>query len=227
MNVDHSLTYTKLKLKNLPHRLRLKRILKELAAIGLDGKTFVDVGCSNGYITNMVRVALQPAHTVGYDADAEQIRTAQKSYPGILFKQLDLTVPSATNCTYDIVGCFETLEHVVNLESSLDNLLRMVTRNGVVFVTVPIEIGPLGIIKYLAKVALYRYDLDELGVNRWTYFKHLVVDGRVSIFRNKTEGMYGTHFGFDYRKIDEYFSNRARDYRSYNYITTRFYLVRG
>jgi SAM-dependent methyltransferase len=226
MNIDHSLTYTTRRLKNVPHQLRLNRILKELRNIGLAGKTFADVGCGNGYITNIVRTFLQPAYTAGYDVDVENIRAARNSYPEIDFKHYDFSVRNTVRPTYDVVACFETLEHVVDVESSLDNLCRLASRNGIVFVTVPIEIGPVGIIKYLAKTVVYRYDLDELGVDRWTYFKHLVSGGRVSIFRNKTEGMYGSHFGFDYRKIDAYLSGRLLDYRAYNYVTTRFYLVR-
>lgn len=65
--VDHSLTYRR-GLRNLPHRRRLRAIVAALTRGGAPRvEGFADVGCSNGYVTAILRERLAPARTVGFD----------------------------------------------------------------------------------------------------------------------------------------------------------------
>jgi hypothetical protein len=123
--------------------------------------------------------------------------------------------------------CFETLEHIGNCMVGLNNLLRSTSEGGTLLITVPIEIGLIGIIKFLVKTLFFRYRLNELP-GRMLYFKYLtslVLHRDMSKFRDKRYG-WSTHFGFDYRLIDRYLKSNLIKYRSETIMTTRFYIIK-
>jgi hypothetical protein len=94
-------------------------------------------------------------------------------------------------------------------------------------ISVPIEIGVVGLVKLALKLA-YGYDLSELppmpGLLR-RYASALVTGERISRFRDNRLG-WGTHFGFDYRDVDDFLSQSGIEVRRWNSFTTRFYVAR-
>jgi hypothetical protein len=124
------------------------------------------------------------------------------------------------------VTCFETLEHVGELANSLTNLLALTRHGGTLVLTVPIEVGAIGTLKFIAKM-FYRYNLGELPARRnlsWMYFSDLIRGTRMSKFRDRRPS-WGTHFGFDYRDVDDFLLQRKIPYEARNEFTTRFYRV--
>ncbi|MCH8569606.1 MAG: class I SAM-dependent methyltransferase [Balneolales bacterium] len=70
-----------------------------------------------------------------------------------------------------MVTCFETLEHVGDFNTALNNILGLCSPGGAVIITVPIEIGPWGIGKFVVKRFVYGYSLHELNpVSTSEYF---------------------------------------------------------
>ncbi len=220
-------TYQEKTLKNRPHRMRLNEIFSILEREGMaeiDGLTYADFGCATGFITNLVakRIGSTAAH--GF-CHSDSIETGRREYPHIDFGFVELTEPSDIG-KYRLCTCFETLEHVGNIEVALDNLVRATEPGGLLLVTVPIEIGPRGLAKFLAKTIFYKYDLDELPGDKLygKYLLSLLLNRDMSRFRDERFG-WGTHFGFDYRVIDRYLRRRGIRYRAHNKATTRYYLV--
>ena len=123
--------------------------------------------------------------------------------------------------------CFETLEHVGDPNTALSNILNGMKPGGVAIVTVPIEIGWRGILKFAIKTGCYGYDLTELprrpGLFRG-YVSALVKGDRLSRFRDKRQG-WGTHFGFDHRDIDDRLRELSVSRKVQNSGTTRFYFL--
>jgi 2-polyprenyl-3-methyl-5-hydroxy-6-metoxy-1,4-benzoquinol methylase len=231
MGIDHSATYRDRSLKNLFHRHRLRTILSIIEKdLVLQGRSLADVGCSNGYLTALINERFKPSAARGSDHDPDNLAQARASYPGIDFETIDLNTVSRQERTYDVVTCFEVLEHVGDTRSALDNLLSLVAPGGgVLFLTVPIEIGWRGTIKFLIKTTLYRYRIGELPARRCLfarYLAHLVANKRISGFRDRRHA-WGTHFGFDYRDIDDYLRDRRKSFEASNKGMSRFYLVRG
>jgi 2-polyprenyl-3-methyl-5-hydroxy-6-metoxy-1,4-benzoquinol methylase len=228
MQLDLSQTYKDRSLKNYPHRQRLKEIYAIIEREGLiyrDGITYSDIGCNDGYITNLIAKRLHAAAVYGF-CHSEKIEIGREKYPHIHFNHMELNEPADAG-QYDFVTCFETLEHVGDLEMALDNLIRTTVKGGILLITVPIEIGFKGVIKFIAKTIFYHYTLDELPGER-LFFKYLISllsRGDISTFRNKRLG-WGTHFGFDYRTIDRYLESRGISYRAKNKVTTRFYIIK-
>lgn len=229
MGIDHSLIYKDKKIKNLHHRKRLNTILSILEKEEFEGKTFADIGCSNGYITSIINDKFKPARSSGYDHSVSNLEKAKSNYPTINFNIMDLNKINSMGEKYDIVTCIETLEHVGNLQNALTNLLNLTnSNNGFLLITVPIEIGFYGTLKFLAKTILYKYNLSELPQERHLYLRYfitLLVGRKMSNFRSQRNG-WGTHFGFDYRDIDNYLNSKKITFKAFNNFATRFYLVR-
>lgn len=219
--VDHSLTYKKLSFRNFVHISRLNQLKKSINKFPIDKiKSFADLGCSNGYITNILSEIMPSSKAYGFDR-SENIGIANENYPHITFNKFDLNEKAINHESFDLVTCFETLEHVGDIQNALENIHQL-SRN-FVFISVPIEHGFVGIIKYLLKRIFYRYSL-ELKCSDYTYFKSLILGRDISIHREQKNG-YGSHFGFNYRLIDEFLQKNDVNYSAYNKLTTRYYFI--
>lgn len=230
MALDHSTTYRTKALRHLPHRMRLKSILAMLGARITSGDiSFADFGCSNGYITDIIatRFAIQRPH--GFDYSEEHAARAREAYPAITFGTADLNSPDAAG-QFDLVTCFETLEHVGELENALNHLVSATAPGGLLFISVPVEIGLRGLVKFVAKSVIYRSSyakhLRELSPDSigWAYFFALLFYRDISRFRDR-RARWGTHYGFDYRVIDRYLAEKGLNFRAVNRFTSRFYLI--
>lgn len=230
MKRDHTHIYKDRSLKNKPHRQRLREIQSIIRNEGLterENLTYADVGCGTGYLTGILAEMLQPSEVYGFDHSGH-LEVAREKYPSFRFAFMELNEPSDVG-SFDFVSCFETLEHVGSLFVALGNLLSATKKGGILLVTVPIEIGPVGLTKFLVKTILYQYTLDELpGSGDKLYYRYLfslISYSDISVFRDQRFG-WGTHFGFDYRRIDEFLRSRNITYRAKNVFTTRFYVIK-
>lgn len=224
---DHSQTYKDKSLRNLPHRYRLGKIKQVMTEQEFVARPrYADVGCSNGFITAIVGDLLDASSTTGFDR-SENLAIARENFPELDFQFLDLNEDNPPpERKYEVVTCFETIEHVGKLEAGVDNLLKLVADNGTLVITVPIEIGRWGIAKYIAKRSIYRYTWP-LNCTDSQYFRALLAGDDISKFRYDRSG-HGSHFGFDYRRVDRRLAERSDEFTvsAYNDFTTRFYIIR-
>lgn len=225
MATDHSRSYKGFGIRAIGHRHRLKAIFGELKKLGLSSReSFCDLGCSNGYITNMIHRNFNFSLSLGLDHEADNLSVARLLYPDVKFDLVDLNCAPSIVSTFDLVTCFETLEHVGNLDHAIENILSRIAPGGRSLISVPIEHGPKGLFKYLIKKML-RYTVSELGISEINYFKILISGGRLSKARPKADG-YGTHFGFDYRDVDDLLTEKNAEFKAYNKGISRFYIIR-
>jgi len=121
------------------------------------GRCLLDYGCGDGTFLAFIHDLFPEA--VG--ADLDPARTAQcgqrfAHLPSLSFRLIrDLE----EGRTFDVVTCMEVLEHCTdeNRERVLDDVSRLVARDGVVIISVPVEIGPPLLIKEsLRTVAAWR-----------------------------------------------------------------------
>ncbi|MBN2183753.1 MAG: class I SAM-dependent methyltransferase [Candidatus Krumholzibacteriota bacterium] len=231
MKKDHSLTYKDRSIKNWPHRQRLKEIQSVIDKESLkeiEDLKYADIGCGTGYLTKIVADLISPTEVSGFDHYPEHLEIARSNYPSYRFELLDLNKPSDIG-RFDFVTCFETLEHVGDAHAAIYNLLNATKSGGTLLITLPIEIGPVGIFKFLAKTLIYKYKLDELpqrdGRLYNKYLSSLMTYRDMSRFRDQRSG-WGTHFGFDYRRIDEDLKSRGVSFKTRNVVTTRYYIIK-
>ena len=204
--------------------MRLRAIRRTLrAGIKYPPKNYADFGCSNGFITNQIVELLGVSDATGYDY-SDNVLVGSALYPKVRFQRLDLNIAHGNLDRYELVTCFETLEHVGNMESAVANVCQSRTPEGSLLISVPIEIGWIGLLKYVIKRFLFRYDLPLL-CNDFEYIAALLRGERIGRFRRPETG-YGTHFGFDYRDVDELLVRHAgAPVKSWNAGTTRFYFI--
>jgi 2-polyprenyl-3-methyl-5-hydroxy-6-metoxy-1,4-benzoquinol methylase len=229
MAIDHSLTYRTRSLRNLVHQHRLRTIERLLASLCTRRvERYIDFGCSNGYVTDRVRQLLGPTEAVGVDHLAEHVAQGRAQYPTITFRQASLNVPHADLPRADVVTCFEVLEHVGNLRQAVTTIVESVAPGGFALLSVPIEHGWKGMLKYIAKRRVYGYRLAELPGGEAVaadYWRALSRGGRIGGFRAEAREGWSTHFGFDTRDLDDVLRSLAVSVRSVERGTTRFYIV--
>lgn len=230
MLIDHSLTYRGRSLRNLPHRLRLREIERLIRRLALPaGAVYADFGCSDGFVTARVSEWIGAGRTFGFDHVEEYVERARNLHPTVTFAQLDLNDVDSEIPKCHFATCFETLEHVGDLDAAITNLGRSLDSGAQGLISVPIEIGWRGLLKFLAKVLVYGYGLGELpqraGLAR-SYFVALLTGRRISRFRDKRNG-WGTHFGFDYRDLDEALTRHGLSFNAHNRGFTRFYIIKS
>lgn len=226
MTFDHSQSYKGYGLRAIGHSHRLKTIFRELETLKIsNGSQLCDLGCSNGYITEQIRDRFG-LRALGLDHKNDHLVTGRQRYPEVEFDQIDLNQPYKGALRFDLVTCFETIEHVGNLQNAVQNIVARIAPGGKGLISVPIEHGPRGIIKYGIKKFFFQYSVSELSISDRDYRKLLLSGGRISVSRPAANS-YGTHFGFDYRDVDDALTTEMASFVAQNRGMTRFYKILG
>lgn len=204
--LDHTVTYKAFSLRSLPARKRKGDILRIVK--GMTADTYADVGCSTGYITDMVAEAVGAKTVIGYDR--------LNVFPGI-YRELDISkdIPEKA----DLLTCFETIEHVPSPTDAVTNLLKSGSRT--IIISVPIETGLYGFLKTLIRTYRYNDPPHQLNVSTGRYL-WLTLFGSIRGTRVPA-AVYSSHCGFDYRVIDEALA--GTNFRAVNKGSTRFYII--
>ncbi len=120
-------------------RRLIERFLHTLAdrITALQPGSFLDAGCGEGFVTELLRTRLPETTLSGFDFNPAAVRLATAKNPAVSFVTAsiyDLPYPDAS---FDAVGCFEVLEHQADPTPALRELAR-VSRRAVVL-SVPHE----------------------------------------------------------------------------------------
>lgn len=215
------------------HQFRLRKLVRILANYDFSDGSYADVGCGDGFATAQIMRATRARSCDGMDVDPTLLDAGRRHFRQIRFTQFNLNnPPDHTLPQYDFVTCFETLEHVINLADAIGTLLALTKPGGYLLMTVPIEVGPIGVAKFVTKVVLRGDRLTEAfapqpGLHR-RYFRALLFDQGIHEFRLQTNhgAWWPGHWGFDYRFIDSWLRTRGVPSESFRFLTTRFYQVR-
>jgi SAM-dependent methyltransferase len=108
------------------------------AAGVVEGKRVLDAGCGVGYGAQIL--ADGGAQSVaGVDREKEAIELAQRSYADgrVEYGVADLARLSFESGTFDVVVCFEVIEHVVDRTAVLAELKRVLADKGLLIVSSP------------------------------------------------------------------------------------------
>ena len=92
----------------------------------------LDAGCANGKDSN--EIAKKGFDVEGIDYNKEFIKDAKQKYPDLKFELGDITRLKYKNSTFDAVYCVNTLFYT-NPSKSIPQLLRVLKKGGVLFVT--------------------------------------------------------------------------------------------
>lgn len=214
----HEKTYKKKNLVSLIHKSRLqaiRKVFEKYIPVSDDQSeiTWADFGCSNGFIPEeIIRTnGFKFSKVIGYDHVEGLLELARaKKIPNAEFKYFDLNKVSNVEDRFDLVTCFETLEHVGDLENAFMNLFNHLGKNGIIIITVPNETGFIGLIKFLGRLAVRRNPYRDFFSDQsyFRYMKCLLRNDFIDSFRKPNQLGYGPHLGFDYRKLEDYIEEK-------------------
>jgi SAM-dependent methyltransferase len=176
------------------------------------GGRLLDYGCGDG--TFLARVADLFPDAVGADRAADHLEDDRKRFarphPGVRFLHTsELSGPEHAGA-YRVVTCMEVLEHCVpaDVDVVLADLARLVATDGVVIISVPIEVGPSFVVKWAARgLAAYRGLSDYRHYERysWREAARMVFAGSGPAIPRPTyqspDGPFHSHYGFNWRQL--------------------------
>lgn len=108
--------------KNVPiYMLKVCEYLK-----GLPKGHLLDIPAGNGYIVKFAR-------SIGFRATGGDFNSAQEDYVNC---NMERALPFE-DCSFEVVSCLEGIEHVVNQDGLLSELVRITKREGIVIISTP------------------------------------------------------------------------------------------
>jgi SAM-dependent methyltransferase len=114
-------------------RYKHRSYLREVKCLA-QGRRLLDVGCAYGAF---LKEAIDQFEVHGCDISAHAVKIAAERVPAATVFQSDIfgVRPVAT---YDVITCFDILEHIDDVDRALAHLLTLLKPGGVMVVTVPV-----------------------------------------------------------------------------------------
>lgn len=120
-------------LQNLWHTRKInlaKKLLSEK-----EFKKCLDVGCASGYMVSEISKHYPKAKYVGVDSYDKVVVHAKKNYPHINFKVANAEKLPFKKEEFDLLICYETIEHITNPLKALKEMKRVLKKNGTLILT--------------------------------------------------------------------------------------------
>lgn len=118
-------------------------------------KKVLDFGCGDGtFLAMLMRQSWAPASAVGAEISEDLVDDCTQrlsNVPALTFVSTqELDDPEHAQM-YEGVFCMEVLEHVIDVDSVLDQIGRLVASGGRILISVPVEIGLPLLVKQTAR----------------------------------------------------------------------------
>lgn len=116
------------------HRFELARAMLAESGVNLEQAAICDLGCAEGHLLKELS-----GDRIGIDIAPSRIKVAQETDPGMLglgWYQADAAEWGPAD-TFDIVVCLELIEHVLDPDALLRNIVRILKPGGVALISTP------------------------------------------------------------------------------------------
>ena len=142
------------------------------------GKTVLDLGCNTGYGTEIIHKYCNKI--IGVDVSPRAIEEARKSYAseGIEFLLIDGKGLPFKSHIFDLVVCFQVIEHIVDYKSFLSEIGRILTPGGMAIFTTPnarLRLDPG--MKPWNPFHVREFSVSELEQTLSEFFSHVRIQG--------------------------------------------------
>jgi 2-polyprenyl-3-methyl-5-hydroxy-6-metoxy-1,4-benzoquinol methylase len=137
------------------------------------GKWVLDLACGEGYGSYIL--AKQAEYVVGVDIDEQTMHHARSKYPksNLTFLMGSiLKMPISSKKKFDVIVCFEAIEHISDHETLLSEVKRLLKKDGIFIVSSPNKVTYTDIPQYdnpFHEKELYFEEFEELLKK---YFNH-------------------------------------------------------
>jgi 2-polyprenyl-3-methyl-5-hydroxy-6-metoxy-1,4-benzoquinol methylase len=213
----HASSYAGMSPASLVHQARLRRLRRQLRSLDLPERgLLVDLGCSDGFVLSELRAGahVPPGWRLhGYDRRVRWLKAARlRGVTRSRFRVLDLNDDSARPVEQgDLVTCLETLEHVGDYGSALQVIHHAVRPGGRVILSMPVEVGPVGLVKLLGRPLARRRPYADFFCSpgqRLSYTAAVAMGGDIGRYRSPARVVWGPHLGFDHRTVRSHIRHR-------------------
>ncbi|MEM5809641.1 MAG: class I SAM-dependent methyltransferase [Candidatus Aenigmatarchaeota archaeon] len=163
--------YDKLNLFNFFwHKRRFIIIKKLLKTIKLSNSLVLDIGCNGGRVTKIIQ-DITNTYCVGIDIKNSFIEYAKsKNYNKIDFKVMRAEKLNFPAEYFDFITCIEVLEHIKHYNRALNEIRRVLKKNGFLLLCVPNE----------------NNKLFNIIWNFWVRFRKVWINSHVNKFNFKS-----------------------------------------
>lgn len=201
------------RLTRLAHRSRFDTVLNAISSAQYTQA--LDYGCGDGFLLKIAYEQNLVQAGLGVDIDPQMISTCKDLFaalPSFQFYQPHEIPEKISPNSCDLILCTETLEHVGEPESIMEQMLTYSKPGAQMVISVPLEIGPSLLFKQVGRYFANRK--GGYGYERYRLSELLAA----SIFWN-TNSFPSSHSlnaptrghkGFDYRKIDKLLQQKVR-----------------
>lgn len=107
-----------------------KKIIKDLRF-----ENCLDVGSASGFMVSEIYKDFPDKKFFGIDVYDRAIKFAQKNYPHIKFQVASAEKLPFKDESFDLILCFETIEHIENPQKALKEIKRVIKKDGKVILT--------------------------------------------------------------------------------------------
>jgi len=126
------------------HRLRIDQLSRFHRKYKIKNFRILDVGCSAGGLS--VPIASKNKEVVGIDLDVPALKKFRSWVKNSNIKNTKIDKGIAEKLSYsnnyfDLVVCSEVLEHVQNIEESVNEIYRVLKPKGLLFLSMPNKYG--------------------------------------------------------------------------------------
>ena len=160
-----------------PHYEHLHRYA--FAAHFVKGKKVLDLACGEGYGTHML--AGEAEYVAGVEINKATVQHARSKYTKDNLEFIEgsiLDVPIEGEEKFDVVVCFEAIEHVAEHDRLLSEVKRLLKDDGLFIVSTPNKAVYTDARDHHSRFHVRELYLDEFSSLLRRYFKHLRVFGQ-------------------------------------------------
>lgn len=183
-------------------RYKWRAFLREIKKHITKG-SLLDIGCAYGLF---LREASQYFECTGTDISEHAIERARSTLSNEIRVFVGAAGSLPNDIHYDLITCFDILEHTKNLDEALDNIYDLLKENGILAITVPVYDGPFGrLVNILDKDETHTYRrprrfwldevrkrfdvLDHIGIWRYFFFHRYYLNVMSRLTRHVTPAM--------------------------------------
>lgn len=131
-------------------RADFKQVAEAVRRTGLETPTLLEVGCGNGYYSEVLARLTQGVRYTGLDRSPAMVASARARYPTANFIEGDATRLPLADGAYDIVMDGVSLMHIINYRAAIAEMSRVASRF-VILNSLPLfEVGPTAFLRKYA-----------------------------------------------------------------------------
>lgn len=118
------------------HRYRYLKV----ASLTGESDSILDIGCGFGYGMSILNEKKNKGFVIGIDIDKSAVLTCKSNFPSSTVFIAPADALPFQNNAFDIVTCFDVIEHLKHHKVMLDEIYRVLKPQGILYISTPNKI---------------------------------------------------------------------------------------